>query len=120
MRPLSYNHFLSEDKLPTIREILGKVVNYVQPQPKKRRIKAPITPEGAICTDMLVIYEWLEQNKHNAPFYCLMLQEQFDTSFFLTPDGTPAIFKKWDEVIREKEDLNNPNVWILEFTGVAN
>lgn len=105
--------------MPKIKDIIGEVLGYIHP---KRRVEAkpPTPPKPAICADMLTIYEWLLKYRCQAPFFCLMLQEGFDSSFLLNNDGEPVIFKDWPIVENERVSLNDPRVWILEIEGMPN
>jgi len=105
--------------MPKLKDIIGGALGFMHP---KRRVEAkpPTPPKPAICADMLTVYEWLLKYKNQAPFFCLMLQEEFDFSFLLNNDGEPAIFKDWQVVEQERVDMCDPRVWILEVEGVPN
>lgn len=105
--------------MPKIKDILGKAIRFKQPKLQKV-VKIPAPPKDAICADMLTIYEWLMKYKGQAPFFCLMLQEQFELSFLLNPDGEPTIFKEWNVVEQERKNMDDPRIWILEFEGEPN
>lgn len=106
--------------MPRIREIIGGVMKLTVPKPPVKVIEEPQRPKGAICADMLTVYEWLLKYQCQVPFFCLMLQEEFESSFFLNDNNEPAIFFDWGTVEQERKDMGDPRVWILEFEGVPN
>jgi len=102
--------------MPKIKDIIGKVIGYKRPT-SQMKVNIPVPKQETVCADLLTVYEWLLKYKGQAPFFCLMLQEGEDSSFLLNHAGEPEIYKDWNIVQHEKEEINNNNIWILEFEG---
>lgn len=105
--------------MPKLMDVIEEVIKFSIPK-RAKKAKSPQPTKEAICVDALVIYEWLLKHKGQIPFFCLMLQEGLESSFLLEDDGEPAIFKEWQRVDRERENMSDSRVWILEFEGEPN
>jgi len=106
--------------MPKLLDIIGGALQYAIPKRRVKVVKEPQPPREAICADMLTVYEWLLKYQNQTPFFCLMLQEDFESSFFLDDNNEPVIFKDWEIVEQERKEMDDPRVWILEVEGIPN